>query len=222
MNKKKIIGTIALGGLMLGAPFAAFAFSGNSQMNDNGSNQVNLLDEDTLNERLNFMQAALELQIEHANQLIDSLDSEDYVDIDRLNEIVLEYSELEAALSQIDDEALAEDLREAFFESHMDERELSREFRDLIYNAFTIEEHEELRDEFRAEMDALKIEYDVPQRPDISERGEHRNQFDDLSSEDRRAISGEMGSSENKGQGRGQDRGQNGTQESGQGMRNLR
>ena len=196
MSKKKIIGTIVLGGLMLSAPFAVFAFgSNNNQINNDSRLYINLNEEDLFN-RLEYMQAALGLQIEHANELITALDSEDNIDVDRLNEIIVEYAELEEVLATINDDALADDLREAFFEYQFESRDLSREFRDLIFNAFTIEEHNELREEFKAEMDTLRKEFGI----EFNGKSP-RNSVDDLSDYQRGKINSEMGwNSHGKGQ----------------------
>ncbi|MDA3854741.1 MAG: hypothetical protein PF569_00680 [Candidatus Woesearchaeota archaeon] len=186
-NKKKIIGTIALGGLMLGAPFAAFAFSGNSQMSNQYSDEI-------VQDRIADHSAMSELRIEHMNEIINAL-LEDDSDLDRLKEIVEEFIDLELTASELDlNDVQRQEMRDVFFEFREDSRELGKEFRNLIEDSFSEEELTAFGDEHRADMEELGLSQG---------KGQHRNQFDDLSSDERETIREEMGWSEGKGQGMG-------------------
>jgi hypothetical protein len=155
-NITKKIMTIALGGLLLSAPLAASYATQNSD-DINNVEKIQLTNED----HLEFVKAALDLQIEHANELINSVD-EDF-DTDRLKAIVLEYAELEEFLDSVEVESmLKEELRETFFEFREESKELSKEFKSIIKTAFNEEERESFREEFKADKAALKEEYNTP------------------------------------------------------------
>jgi hypothetical protein len=160
MNKKKILSVFALGGLALSAPFVAFATTTDYSEDSGKKLPINQLSEE---EHIEFLQNKLDIQIEHANTLIDALDDDDDVDTDRLKEIVEEFAELEATLAELDvTEETKEDMREFFFEFRDDARGLSAEFKELIQDAFTDDEKEEFREEFEEDMEELNEEYGLP------------------------------------------------------------
>jgi hypothetical protein len=156
-NRKKIVTSLALGGLILGGSFAAFAAS---PMSNNGYGQEfgiqsqindNLVQQD----KLDLLADALELQIEHANILISELD-DDSANIDELKSIVDEFAQLEKSLDELNVDGLMRDeLREIFFEVKSESKELSQNFKDLIEDSFTEEERLAFREEFRTQREQV-------------------------------------------------------------------
>lgn len=168
MNKKKLFGTIALGGLVISAPVAAFAYAGfgndgsgfkNKDNNMQDQSNFDLTDE----EHLEFMKENIQLKIEHANTLIDMLD-EKGVNSEILKEEVLDYAELSMFLESVDvNEVTKEELREAFFDMRYD-RENRDEMRTILHETFDEEELKEIRDEFKSEKDELREKYGLPEK----------------------------------------------------------
>ncbi len=159
MNKKKLIGTIAIGGLILSAPLAAFAYKGGFDTEDrfNSINEI-VADED----HIEFMKQSIELQIDQANTLIEQLDDTSDEQKEELELIIKEYAELEEFLESVDiNEATADELRDAFFEVRETQHDLSHQIRDIIQSSFTIEERIALRTELQTQMDALREEYGI-------------------------------------------------------------
>lgn len=163
INKK--IKIIIIGGLTLSAPFVAFAYNANSENTPNnfgksfGKNidmyQQNFkMSED---EKIELLDKTLNIQIEHANYLMENLDSQTDVNITRLKQIVSEFSELEASLDDLNaDDELRTEFRDVFFEIQTDARGLSKEFRTLIQESFSTEQREQFREQFKNEKNQLR------------------------------------------------------------------
>ncbi len=162
-NNKTIITGLMIGGLALSAPLAAMAASdfGSKNINDQVLTN-NMYSDEMMQNRLDMLESALELQIEHANTLIDNLDVDDNVNVDELKAIVDEFAQLELSLNELGvDEEAKEDFRAMFFEIQTESRSLSENFRTTIQDAFTQEEMDELRTEFQTEKQELKAQFGI-------------------------------------------------------------
>ena len=161
-NKKKTFAALTATGLVLTAPFAAFAYDDTTQSFDKQKHPISDLSSE---ERVEFMKLKFDQQIEHATTLVHALDSDDDVDTDRLEEIIEEFAELESSLDELDVSSDSrEDLRDAFFEIKEDAKELSFEFRDLIKDAFSVEEREAFREQFEADKNDLREQFGLPEK----------------------------------------------------------
>jgi hypothetical protein len=163
MSKKKIFGTLAMGGLILSAPLAVFADSEN-EINQEEYKKIdkteiyNLTEE----EHLELMKEQTQLKIEHLTTIINILENEG-IDISEFNSIVDDYIELNTFLNSVNvDETTKEELREAFFELKPDREEI-RELKIILRNTFEKKELQEIRSEHKIKMDNLREKYNLPE-----------------------------------------------------------
>lgn len=167
-NKKKILTTLAVGGLAISAPMAAFAFAGDNERNY--ANFTSPLAELTDEEKLSFMQEKIDLKKEHVEDLIQELDDAG-VDTSGFDSMVDDYVELSAFLATVDvDETTRGELREAFFDLKPD-REGMKELRETLRETFDEGELEEIKEGFKAEMDELRESYGLPEREGHDRKG---------------------------------------------------
>ena len=197
-NSKKMITGIMIGAVALSAPFAVMAAPG-SDIGKMGNNNLDNLNggsnyNDMAAEKMDLLKETLQLQIEHANSLIDDIDVDDNVDVDELRNIVDEFALLEASIDELNiDGALADDMRSLYFEIKGESRDLSSEFKGLIETAFSEEERDVLREELQVEKQVLKQNYNLGfKNSDNAMKGSMSNEYDSLTDEERDAICTEM------------------------------
>lgn len=139
-TRKKFIGLIALGGLILTGPFAVFALNSNtvnSSQFTNSNFNINNLDTNLINEpdydkQIEKLEKEINAKISQANSLIKTMD-ESSVNIDELNNIISEYVRLETFLEEVQYEKQESDyLKEIFFEEKSEFINLSDEFRNIL------------------------------------------------------------------------------------------
>ena len=166
MNKKNLLGTLAIGGLVISAPLAAFAVSDNgtdSLENINKKNFNSPMDDLSDEQRLEFMKEETQLKIDHTNTIINLLEEEG-VDVSGFDSIVEDYAELNEFLNSVEvDDMTKEELREAFFDLRPD-REGMRELRDALRENFDEDKLSEIREEFHSDMEDLREKYGLPER----------------------------------------------------------
>ncbi len=161
-TNKKLITSILVGALAISAPLSAFASQGfnENQINKQQFNSdINYSQEDIEN-RINLLSSALDLQIEHANTLIDDLDLDSDVNVDELREIIDEFAQLELTLNELDiSEIQKDEFRTIFLEYQDESKELSSQFKDIIQDAFSYDEIQSYREEFKLEKEQLRGNY---------------------------------------------------------------
>lgn len=178
MNKKNIFKAIAIGGLVISAPLAIFAYQGNhfNDMNNKAFGFNSEMSELSNEDKLELAKERTQIMTNQITSVIDILDKEG-VDTSELDSIIEDYADLTDFLNSIAvDEMTKEELRDAFFEVRPN-REKMMELRSILRENFDKTELKEIREDFKDEMNELRKDYDLTEI-DFSKRGyrgNHRN-----------------------------------------------
>ena len=171
-KNKKMIGTLAIGGLLLSAPLAAFAHKGGPQTTLENE-QLNTFNELSDEEHLEFLKEEISLKLEHVSTLLSTLEEEG-IDVSDFVIISEQYADLIEFLESVDiTSTTKEELRETFFELQP-QKEGMRELEVILRETFDREELRELKDNFKEEMDTLRETYNLPQKLE----GHHQKKSD--------------------------------------------